>query len=840
MKILHLSDLHIYDDSPLEKHWSQADEKLNGQKFDFIVVSGDLTAYSTMDEYTRVYRFFTETLVEKYLKADEKGQKDRSRLVVVPGNHDVCWDLARGTFTRIDVDHDAWNGARKKVSDPSSAYRIKVEKESDHYELLKISNPADYSKRFDHFETFYTNFYGEDSFKLPSKPMRLTSLKADDDYSLHVFEQEGVIFVGLNSCFMNDCYSQVASFNEEAIGRAKSDIENIKRHTDKEMMLIGVWHHGLASSKGNHDYLDLRDLRDIRQLGLQLGLHGHNHEIQRKLIDDLNINVLVLGAGSLTADRIHKPDGIRNGFTVLNIENSYVQVVSYELLSSGYVDTSSPPQRLLLNEQRKKPAPIPYEPIGARIQRRQWLMDEEGVAHVSVELSEFDLWKNARIPLGYWPSGRMEPVADEIVTIRDSAGAESQPSIIRQTVGGVTALKTDIVESGKYDCLKWSYSCANQMVMKPAELAFYSVSKDGDFTQDLVSHVVEFETMALNLDLLMPPTKAKRKNLVGNFVPMVERPVIRSGQLCWEPVSDADMVRAPAISVEQITSKNDKGKSEHRWQVSMSFTKPFVGYRYAIRHVMSHNQVRVNTDSKLFREEMTSHFRSRLAIPNDLDFERRFLYEVIGEFAPDLISPEMQDLQSLRQAAEDVEMLGLFWCANGEPGGKLCACFGNVPPRRRELGFEMGEGIAGHAFRFDKVMTHYVSPDVALPQRYSKFYSGKLASCQEWIVCVPIGPTKGMPIGVISFSRFQGSRETPFGRFWREFAKDVNKLHENGENQKQACEKVEQARCHIRTFIQAAFWSIMSDTKKYGKGGFLGSEKHCQYAMKQLPSRSFA
>lgn len=91
MDVLHLFDLHLSSDSTftnLQELWSGPAGALGrDRRFDFIVISGDLTHAAGEDEYGALTHFLQEDLVEKRLKLPE-----RRRIILVPGNHDVLWN----------------------------------------------------------------------------------------------------------------------------------------------------------------------------------------------------------------------------------------------------------------------------------------------------------------------------------------------------------------------------------------------------------------------------------------------------------------------------------------------------------------------------------------------------------------------------------------------------------------------------------------------------------------------------------------------------------------------------------------------------------------------------
>src|SRR5690242_2364855 len=99
MYILHLSDLHVTEPGQsLDDVWmhpAQALTTLHPNPFDFVVVSGDLTQRASPAEYDELLAFAETRLIPLVQN------KDRARIVFVPGNHDVDWAADIGEPVRL-------------------------------------------------------------------------------------------------------------------------------------------------------------------------------------------------------------------------------------------------------------------------------------------------------------------------------------------------------------------------------------------------------------------------------------------------------------------------------------------------------------------------------------------------------------------------------------------------------------------------------------------------------------------------------------------------------------------------------------------------------------------
>ncbi|MFZ6008891.1 MAG: metallophosphoesterase family protein [Bacteroidota bacterium] len=832
MDILHLSDLHIVDGSTLESHWRQAGESLGDHKFDFIVVSGDLTQSAEPEEYSKVHSFLVDTLMTDHLKP-VNDTLDRARVIIVPGNHDINWEQAKKTFKKIDMsDHGAWQHARKECKNHDSDVRLVTEKENEIYSLQRISNKMDYNRRFYTFEKFCEFFYDKNLASPPHKHMHLSSQKKGDDYSLHVFDEHNVIFIGLNSCHKNDCYSHVACFNPEAVTNIRTAIRKKEAERKRKYILIGVWHHGIASGKGSHDYLDFTDLKELRRLGLHVGLHGHNHESSKKLVDDLDINILISGTGSLTAKGSAKPDGIKNEFSAINIEDSYLRLTTYELERMGYVAKPHAPVRLPITSHIPKGNQTLRPSIKCQSQRRTWQIDAEGVAAAKVELKGIQLESNSEIPLAVWLSKHLNPYIAERAELKSEQGIVTNPYVRKGAVGD-NALRaiTDQIDKGKYDFCVWEYRMSNQIALNLLELKHYSnQSKSKNGYQDVIAHVLAFETLSLKLSIEISTQVVLKKGAGSiNAKAIVEKPTMHCGIVEWAEVPEQHMPEKPSISIAQNQSTSI---------ISLSVYKPVVGFRYSISYQIKKIGPEITEDARKFRKDFTDHLRSKIHKNNAEEMERRFCSMLCQAFFPEVTSTDRDDANRLRDLFSGTEIIGLFWCSNGnDTPSKLRACFGNVPARKMDLAFSYGEGVAGHSYRFNKVATWF-NKGHSSDHSYSAIYFGRGPVSQKWIICVPVGPKEGPPIGVISFSQQKDSESTPFSKLMYDFAESIYRKHLN-EMSSTEHDKIETMtndfRLKLQTAVHAGFWSTMCDTTTYGEWGFLENRDRFLFAQQQIP-----
>ena len=100
ISVLHLSDLHIERDNYLDK----VDAIASACNYDvkqishlYIVITGDIAKFGRIDEYAKA-KGFLSTLQEKIKPAHSVLQ---IKVILVPGNHDCCFDDVKSTRKTI-------------------------------------------------------------------------------------------------------------------------------------------------------------------------------------------------------------------------------------------------------------------------------------------------------------------------------------------------------------------------------------------------------------------------------------------------------------------------------------------------------------------------------------------------------------------------------------------------------------------------------------------------------------------------------------------------------------------------------------------------------------------
>jgi len=335
LHILHISDIHRAVDAPTSnvsllgklldditlrysmdnRALDLADPPLSSP--DLIVISGDVTQRATPEEFS-IARDFVERLL--FLV-----NKDRNKVILVPGNHDINWDLAarayspssEGEFVNQRKQDEPYTQLVKRA--PSGSYWRK--------------DPNVYELRLDPFKQFYESFYGDRTFPLIRSEM----------YSIHDLSRElNIVVIGFNSCDEIDACRESgklvsldrrAFINTDAIYRAAQEAQQIDgfHHTIR----IAVFHHNITSLNHGDDFLDPKYLRILKLQGFSFCVHGHAHTDSYDIFDATTSRVMpVVGAGSLAAPYRDRPPAVPMGYNLIAIDKSngkvYVHTRSHD------------------------------------------------------------------------------------------------------------------------------------------------------------------------------------------------------------------------------------------------------------------------------------------------------------------------------------------------------------------------------------------------------------------------------------------------------------------------------------------------------------------------------
>lgn len=315
--ILHISDLHKTEgtsykallQSLLTDRDNYADAGIPAPKY--VVVSGDLIHGGNTEEDIRVqYREtkgFLSDVVNEFLN------NDYSRLLIVPGNHDVSFPHSRICMLPESETNKSLNLNLYWANNPSIRWSWKD------FSFFKIADSNQYRKRFDLFREFYNDFYHGDRI-YPDDP-----LSAAECYS---FPNDNVTFALFNSCKELDHLNDTPCIDDNAI---VSVIPNLRATYNRGHLNIAIWHHHFYGAPKETNYLDREIITKMSHSYLQIGLFGHQHisQIAEFYGGDLalaeshdNQRLLLISSGTLFGGKKELPEGYKRQYNVIEVTHT--------------------------------------------------------------------------------------------------------------------------------------------------------------------------------------------------------------------------------------------------------------------------------------------------------------------------------------------------------------------------------------------------------------------------------------------------------------------------------------------------------------------------------------
>ena len=257
--------------------------------------------------------------------AAEFVDSDRTRVVIVPGNHDVHWGRARSAMTRLA---DCPPGIAHKALRPGS--KVRWNWEDQH--AYQITDDGLYDSRYDHFRRFRTNFYSG----LESGPV-----VHESDLIAAEYASLGLLVVGFASWHGNDCFCRVGEIDRSALAASQRLLA-----ASGAPIAVAVWHHSLDGGPQDQDYMDRRAIHKLIDYGFSVGLHGHQHypgAAPYELRLPNLTSMAVVSAGSLAVGDDGLPTGELRQFNVVVVDpDSESVTVHVRAMSSAGVFMGSP------------------------------------------------------------------------------------------------------------------------------------------------------------------------------------------------------------------------------------------------------------------------------------------------------------------------------------------------------------------------------------------------------------------------------------------------------------------------------------------------------------------
>lgn len=277
---------------------------------DAIVISGDIiqgVPLGALDAPARLAEQYA-TALDFIVKLTERFVAgDRSKVVIVPGNHDIDWVTSRAAMVAVPTGEIPTNLAAELYR-TDTPYRWDWKTR----ELFKIADVATYDKRTEAYWCFFEQFYKG----VPSL-LRVTPGKAGNLYSLC---NGRIGLAAFNSCHGNDCFAFHGLIPPEVIAQAHLDLTDAGGFE----LLIAVWHHNVEGPPYRTDYMDVDIVRGMIGRGFRLGLYGHQHRSEAAPVQ-IHLSgretMAAVSAGSLCAGIRELPSGVHRGCNIIEIHD---------------------------------------------------------------------------------------------------------------------------------------------------------------------------------------------------------------------------------------------------------------------------------------------------------------------------------------------------------------------------------------------------------------------------------------------------------------------------------------------------------------------------------------
>lgn len=272
--ILHISDLHRSKSDPISNVELISALIADRERYlcdpepipapNAIIVSGDIIQGAPVDDpeylsnikgqYDIALEFLVE-LTDRFLDGD------RSRVVIVPGNHDICWSTSLQAMSEVS-ESDYPKKLEAELNRPDTEYRWDWEKRR----LYKISDFDLYESRLSAFWDFFEKFYEPVASQL--------SVNASANVNLFSLHEGRIGVAAFNSCVGNDCFASRGFIPADDVSSSYLDLRDANIPFE---LRVAVWHHNIDGPPHRSDYMDAEIVRRMIGLDFRLGLFGHHH-----------------------------------------------------------------------------------------------------------------------------------------------------------------------------------------------------------------------------------------------------------------------------------------------------------------------------------------------------------------------------------------------------------------------------------------------------------------------------------------------------------------------------------------------------------------------------------
>lgn len=321
--ILHISDLHRDLKDEVANGWLLDSLERDLNQFNdqnppimppaLCIVSGDLVygvrpgITNANGELSRQYAQAEELLVGL---ADRFFGGIREKVVILPGNHDVCSVDFMDSVQRIEIPAEPERKANLVVELFSPGSRLRWSWRDMCF--FRITDEDRYLNRFLQFATTYESFY---------QGQRTYSLAPEHQFDAFDFPNIGFCIVTLNSCFNSDLFRRAGSFHPNALTEACRALRQTNR---SGWLTAAAWHHNFAGGPTQDNYLDAEFLQLLIDAGVSLGLHGHQHLPEcfneHYRLGENSRNMTIISASTLCAEPRNLSPGVPRSYNVVEID----------------------------------------------------------------------------------------------------------------------------------------------------------------------------------------------------------------------------------------------------------------------------------------------------------------------------------------------------------------------------------------------------------------------------------------------------------------------------------------------------------------------------------------
>lgn len=321
--LLHISDLHRSQQDPIENETllssllddmdRYAVESPRLEKPDAAIVSGDViqgVALGTpnyAEELDRQYEVANGFLSKM---ADRLFEGDRRRIVVLPGNHDVCWNTAFQAMTELVPENPSIK-ASLELFDADSDLRWSWKTRT----IFQVKSSDLYKQRLAAYWRFVTQFYKDAKLKY--------SLSASKGYNLFELDNGRIVVVAFESVHGNDCFCSHGAIERSVLGRCSLEMRDLQL---QPILRVAAWHHSLQGPPQASDYMNVTTIHEMIGSGFRLGLHGHQHKAEASAYYihlPEEFSMALSSTGSLCAGLRELPQGTNREYNIVVIDDDY-------------------------------------------------------------------------------------------------------------------------------------------------------------------------------------------------------------------------------------------------------------------------------------------------------------------------------------------------------------------------------------------------------------------------------------------------------------------------------------------------------------------------------------